>query len=72
MSKDHKHAGKHGHADHNQHQHHNRRPGPHKDWRVWTAVVLMLGAMVAYVMSMDESEVPGEPPQPAMDGLDAE
>lgn len=28
---------------------------PHKDWRFWVAVVLMIAAMVVYVMSMDES-----------------
>ncbi len=33
---------------------------PHRDWRVWVAVGLMLLAMVAYVMSFDESLRPGE------------
>lgn len=61
----------HKHPDHHKHQEH-RRPGPHKDWRVWTAIVLMLGAMAAYIMSMDESEVPDSVPQPAMDDMDAE
>jgi hypothetical protein len=54
----------HGHK-HEQHHHSQRRRAPHKDWRVWTAVALMLGAMLAYVMSMDESLVPEGVPQPA-------
>jgi hypothetical protein len=29
--------------------------GIHKDWRTWTVVGLMLGAMVVYVLSDDES-----------------
>ena len=29
--------------------------GIHKDWRAWVALLLMLGAMAAYVLSMDES-----------------
>ncbi len=36
-----------------------RRPtdkkGIHKDWRTWAVLVLMLIAMMAYVLSMDES-----------------
>ncbi len=31
------------------------KKGIHKDWRAWVALVLMLGAMAAYVLSMDES-----------------
>ena len=30
----------------------------HKDWRVWLGVVLMLGAMAMYVLSLDDSVVP--------------
>lgn len=35
------------------------KKGIHKDWRAWVALALMLGAMVAYVLSMDESLRPG-------------
>ena len=35
------------------------KPGIHKDWRAWTALGLMLGAMAAYVLTMDESMRPG-------------
>ncbi len=38
------------------------RTGIHKDWRAWVVVGLMLGAMVVYVMSLDESFGPA--PQP--------
>jgi hypothetical protein len=31
---------------------------PHKDWRVWVALVLMLVAVAAYVLSMDDSILP--------------
>ena len=37
----------------------SKSPGVHKDWRAWVAIILMLGAMVAYVLSMDESIRPG-------------
>ena len=40
----------------------------HRDWRVWFATVLMLGAMVIYVMTENLSLRPGEPasqPMPA-------
>ncbi|TWU45883.1 hypothetical protein Q31b_10590 [Novipirellula aureliae] len=30
----------------------------HHDWRFWTAIVLMLLAMVGYVLSLDESVRP--------------
>jgi hypothetical protein len=57
----------------NQHQHKHKhaasKKGLHKDWRAWIAVLLMLAAMLAYVMSMDEAIQPGEPgevqPMPA-------
>ena len=26
----------------------------HKDWRVWTAVVIMLAALAAYVLTLDD------------------
>jgi hypothetical protein len=43
------------------HKHHDAKPGNaktkllHHDWRFWTAVALMLLAIVAYVVSFDES-----------------
>ncbi len=42
-------------------KHDHAKPGKkgiHKDWRAWTAVVLMLVAMVVYVLSFDESLQP--------------
>ena len=36
----------------------------HHDWRFWTAIVLMLLAMVGYVLSLDESLPPGGGEQP--------
>ncbi len=29
---------------------------PHKSWITWVAVVLMLGGIITYVMTMDESK----------------
>ena len=58
-------------SDHTKHPHHShdhqkhsdqgayRGKGIHRDWRLWTAVVLMLGAMAIYVATMDEALVPG-------------
>jgi len=34
----------------------------HQDWRFIVAVVLMLIAIAAYVMSLDEAMVPGQAP----------
>ena len=31
------------------------RRSPHKDWRVWAAVVLMLAAILIYVLTLDDS-----------------
>lgn len=55
-------------AHHSNHPHHPAPPQKqlHKDWRLWTAVVLMLAAMAAYILSLDEAEVPGVPPQNAV------
>ena len=54
------------HHDHHDHQHHDHHPakskGLHKDWRTWLVVGLMLAAMLAYVLTMDESLQPGAPP----------
>jgi hypothetical protein len=41
-----------------EHQHKTNKPW-HQDWRTWTAVVLMLAAMLVYVFSVDESVGPG-------------
>ncbi len=32
-----------------------------KDWRLWVGVVLVLAAMTAYILSMDESIQPAGP-----------
>ena len=48
------------HGDH--HGSHHDRWLPHKDWRVYVAVALMLLGMFAYLATMDESLRPGEPP----------
>lgn len=48
------------HSDQHHHPHHAQGPWkPHKDWRVWVGVVLMLAAMVAYVLTNNESVQPG-------------
>ena len=50
---------------HNEHDagHEHVRPsqnrGLHQDWRAWMVVLLMLAAMAAYILSMDEAEAPG-------------
>jgi hypothetical protein len=31
---------------------------PHKDWRVWVVVLLMLAAIVGYVLTLDDSILP--------------
>ncbi len=54
---------KHQHGGHDAHHHPAKRRPPHKDVRLWIAVLLMLAAMIAYVMTMDESLVPGEAPE---------
>lgn len=66
----HEHA--HGHA-HKKEHHGNGSPSKegtlHKDWRFW-AVCVMIVAMAIYVLSGDESIVPGGvpgEPVPAMD-----
>jgi hypothetical protein len=62
---------KHGHEHHPEghdakREHHKPGWKPHRDWRVW-AVVLMLLAMAVYVLTLDESIWPGgsEPAVPA-------
>lgn len=39
---------------HKQHSQPRKRP-LHTDWRAWTVVALMLAAMAAYILSLDES-----------------
>jgi hypothetical protein len=69
-------------AEHQEHHHekhphgHEHHPAPfwkrlHRDWRCWVALVLMLAAMSAYVLSDDESILPGgqfQQPMPAAAG----
>jgi hypothetical protein len=52
-----KHDHKHDHKHHEEHR--SSRKPLHHDWRAWVVVVLMLAAMAIYVMSQDESIVPG-------------
>lgn len=40
-------------------EHVKKKQELHKDWRTWTAVILMLVAMLAYILSEDESLAPG-------------
>ncbi len=50
--------------DHNHSKHRHEEKGgpsvwkPHKDWRVWVALLLMLAAIFAYVLSLDDSIIP--------------
>jgi hypothetical protein len=37
----------------------------HKDWRVWTAVILILTALASYVLTNDEVLRPAPPAQQA-------
>jgi hypothetical protein len=39
------------------HNHSSRRK-LHKDWRVWSAIFLMLAAIAMYVLTLDDSMVP--------------
>jgi hypothetical protein len=58
---------------HREHHHHTTglpKKKLHQDWRVIVAVILMLVSMVIYVVTLDESVVPGpvpgdQPPVPA-------
>jgi hypothetical protein len=40
------------------------RRGLHKDWRTWTVLIVMLAAISAYVLSLDDSDEPVIPPTP--------
>jgi hypothetical protein len=55
---------KQSHQKHEQKVHHEnhgaqKKGGLHKDWRAWTAVILMLVGMAVYVISDDLSFWPG-------------
>ena len=52
------------HADHSHHPHKASKSHWSKDWRLWTAVILMLAAMGIYVATFDESIEPGAPVEP--------
>lgn len=59
----------------NHSQHHQQskpKTQPHKDWRVWTAIILMLAAMFVYVMTDDESLQPGGATQAPVEAADGE
>ena len=47
------------HSAQHKHDHKPQRRPPHKDWRVWVVVGLMLAAIAVYVLSQDESFQPG-------------
>jgi hypothetical protein len=50
----------HKHSDHEHHGNQPKRNRPiHHNWWFWAAIVLMLGAMVTYVMTMNEAIGPG-------------
>ncbi len=51
-----------------EHVHHPpvQKTPPHKDWRLWAIVGLMLIAMLGYIFTMDEALEPGGGEQPAM------
>lgn len=51
------------HHDHTHHPVPQAPARPHVKWIVIVGVVLMLAAMFAYVMSMDEEVQPGKPIQ---------
>jgi hypothetical protein len=52
-----------------QHRHLKEGRAIHKDWRVWTAVILILVAMAVYVLTDNERLTPAPPnPQAAPAG----
>lgn len=50
----------HGHDHKHEHHSHGAKRGIHRDWRFWTAILLMLAAMGVYILSFDESLQPGD------------
>ncbi len=60
MSKHHnEHASGHQH-DHATHPGGLHSPGLHKDWRAWVVVLVMLAGIATYVLTLDESDEPGD------------
>jgi len=51
------HGHKHAH-DHHEGQGPSGIWKPHKDWRAWAALLLMLAAIAAYVLTLDDSLLP--------------
>jgi hypothetical protein len=49
-------------GNHSKHQHEAEGKSiiwkPHKDWRVWVALLLMLAAILTYVVTLDDSIIP--------------
>ena len=54
----HEHSHGHNHA-HGKDHHPHGKPGIHRRWWFWVAVLLMLGGMVMYVTTLDEALEPG-------------
>jgi hypothetical protein len=72
MSKHKKHPNSkdnHGRNQHGGDHNHTNKKMIHHDWRFWTAIVLMLLGMVAYVVSFDESLRPGGGEQPEVPAM---
>ena len=73
MSEHKEHPHKNHHHDHKDHgTAHDRASNKkmiHHDWRFWIALVLMLLAIVAYVLSLDESVRPGGGEQPEVPAM---
>jgi hypothetical protein len=57
----------HNHDHKKSHEHSKRGQRPlHHDWRLWVGVALAVAAMLAYVLSDDESLQPAGGDQPGM------
>lgn len=55
------HGHSHPHGDH--HGHPPKKGGFHRDWRMWTIVLLMLAGIFVYVLTQDDSRMPWGPPK---------
>jgi hypothetical protein len=56
MNHSHKPGSDHSHNDPTQMHHgHAERRGLHKDWRLWVAVIVMVGLIVYYLATLDFS-----------------
>jgi len=54
MSHSHEHNHEHAHEGANHHDHPQKQSRKlHKDWRLWMAVLLMVGLIVYYLASLD-------------------